>query len=75
MRYRETELIPGSTDYVAPTTDDFVDLTVGLTLIIGALMLAGGIYGKQRWLKIWGTTTLVACAVYYGWVYLYLPGT
>jgi len=51
MRYRETELPPGSTDYVAPTTDEFVALTVWLTLIIGLVLLAGGIYGKQRWLK------------------------
>lgn len=71
MRYRETELKPGSTEYVAPTTDDFVELTVALTLVIGMVLLGLGIFGKQRWLRIWGTTTLVACAIYYGWVYLH----
>ena len=68
MRYRETELPLGSTDYVAPTTDEFVTLTVWLTLIIGFVLLAGGIYGKQRWLKFWGWTTLFACAVYYAYL-------
>lgn len=71
MRYRETELAPGTTEYVAPTTDEFVELTVGLTLVIGLLMLGAGIYGKQRWLVFWGSTTLVACAVYYVWVALH----
>ncbi len=71
MRYRETELPPGSTEYVAPTTDAFVELTVGLTLVIGVLLLIAGVYGKQRWLGFWGVTTLIACAVYYVWVALH----
>ena len=65
MRYRETELPPDGPPPVAPTTNDFVELTVVLTLICGVLLLAGGIHGRQRWLKFWGGTTLVACAVYY----------
>lgn len=71
MRYRETELAPGTTEYVAPTTDDFVDLTVALTLLIGVVLVGLGIFGKQRWLLIWGSITLVACAVYYAWVFLH----
>lgn len=71
MRYRETELPPGHTEYVAPTTDEFVELTVALTLLIGILLLVAGFYGKQRWLIFWGSTTLVACAVYYVWVALH----
>ena len=70
MRYRETELPPDGPPPVAPTTNDFVELTVVLTLICGVLLLAGGIHGRQRWLKFWGGTTLVACAVYYAWTLL-----
>lgn len=71
MRYRETELKPGTTDYIAPTTDDFVDLTVALTLVIGVVLLGLGSHGRQRWLQFWGATTLVACAFYYGWIDLH----
>ena len=52
-------------------TDAFVELTVGLTLVIGVLLLIAGVYGKQRWLGFWGVTTLIACAVYYVWVALH----
>jgi len=50
-----------------PQTDDFVVLTVWLTLIIGIVFVVAGLYGRQRWLLIWGVVTLVACAIYFVW--------
>lgn len=70
MRYRETQVTPDGQHPTAPTTDDFVDLTVVLTLLCGVLLLGGGIHGRQRWLQFWGGATLVACAIYYAWPYV-----
>lgn len=70
MRYRDGQL-PEQTGAQVPMTDDFVTLTVWLTLFIGVLFVAAGTYGRQRWLQIWGVATLVACAVYYGWLALH----
>ena len=53
MRYREGQL-PEQTGTPVPQTDDFVALTVWLTLIIGVVFVVGGFYGRQRWLIIWG---------------------
>lgn len=67
MRYRESQVPLEAQDFVAPTTDEFVELTVVLTLIIGLLALVAGRYGRQGWLQFWGGVTLLACAVYYVW--------
>ena len=64
MRYREGQL-PEQLGTQVPVTDDFVTLTVWLTLIVGVIFVAAGIHGRQRWLQIWGWMTLVACGVYY----------
>lgn len=69
MRYRDGQ-VPAEAMSQMPLTDDFVALTVWLTLLIGLVFVAGGIYGKQRWLLFWGVTTLVACAVYFAWIAL-----
>jgi hypothetical protein len=45
-------------------TDDFVALTVWLTLLIGIIFIAAGLWGRQRWLTFWGLLTLLACAAY-----------
>ncbi len=66
MRYREGQL-PEQTGTAVPQTDDFVVLTVWLTLIIGIVFVVAGLYGRQRWLLIWGVVTLVACAIYFVW--------
>lgn len=67
MRYRDGQL-PEQIGAQVPLTDDFVSLTVCLTLIIGVIFVVGGLYGRQRWLQIWGGLTLVACGVYYAWL-------
>jgi len=67
VRYRDSQL-PEQIGAQVPLTDDFVSLTVSLTLIIGVIFVAGGVYGRQRWLQIWGGLTLVACGVYYAWL-------
>lgn len=70
MRYRDGQL-PEDTGLQIPLTDDFVALTVWLTLLIGIAFVVGGVYGRQRWLTIWGATTLLACAVYFVWAALH----
>lgn len=72
MRYREGQV---PVEGAAPSghTDDFVALTVWLTLLIGIVFVAGGLWGRQRWLTIWGVLTLVACAVYFGRPWLGSP--
>jgi hypothetical protein len=69
MRYRE-EQAPVEGAQPAGHTEDFVALTVWLTLLIGIVFVAGGLWGRQRWLTFWGVLTLLACAVYYarGWL-------
>jgi flagellar biogenesis protein FliO len=67
VRYRDGQL-PEQIGAQVPLTDDFVSLTVCLTLIIGVIFVVGGLYGRQRWLQIWGGLTLVACGVYYAWL-------
>ncbi len=66
MRYREAQT-PAETGSPVPYTDDFVALTVWLTLLIGIVFVAGGIWGRQRWLLTWGVFTLIACAIYFAW--------
>ena len=66
MRYREGQL-PEQSGMPVPQTDDFVALTVWLTLLIGILFVVGGLYGRQRWLTIWGVFTLIACTVFFAW--------
>jgi hypothetical protein len=61
VRYREgAEALGG-----APPSQEFVTVTVWMTLIIGVVFLVAGIHGRQRWLVFWGALTLVACAVYF----------
>lgn len=68
MRYRSELLAEG--DLPPPVnalTNDFVTLTVWMTLAIGMLFLVADIRGHQRWLVFWGGLTLAACAIY--WLY------
>ncbi|HMM77692.1 MAG TPA: hypothetical protein PJ986_18465 [Gammaproteobacteria bacterium] len=67
MRYRDGQL-PEQIGAQVPPTDDFVSLTVWLTLFVGLLFVAAGLYGRQRWLQIWGWLTLCACGGYYVWL-------
>lgn len=67
MRYRDGQL-PEQLGAQVPLTDDFVSLTVWLTFLVGVLFVAAGLYGRQRWLQIWGGMTLVACGAYYVWL-------
>jgi len=67
VRYRDGQL-PEHIGAQVPLTDDFVTLTVWLTFIVGTVLVAIGIYGRQRWLQIWGGLTLVACGVYVAWI-------
>ena len=62
MRYRV--LADGSTSPVQ-NTGVVVDLTAWFTLVCGIVMLGMGIYGKQRWLQLWGGLTIVCVAVYF----------
>jgi hypothetical protein len=71
MRYRADQLAIGDLPPTpAPLTDDFVTLTVWMTLVIGILFTLVGVRAGQRWLIFWGALTLLACAWY--WVYLFL---
>lgn len=71
MRYRAEQLAVGDLPSTpAPLTDDFITLTVWMTLIIGILFTLAGVRAGQRWLIFWGVLTLLACAWY--WVYLFL---
>ncbi|MBM4227465.1 MAG: hypothetical protein FJ164_06930 [Gammaproteobacteria bacterium] len=71
MRYRAEQLAAGELSATpAPLTDDFVTLTVWMTLVIGILFTLAGVRAGQRWLTFWGALTLLACAWY--WVYLFL---
>lgn len=72
MRYREGQVpAEGAPDF--GRTDDFVALTVWLTLLIGVLFVVGGLWGRQRWLTIWGVLTLLACAAYFARSWLGSP--
>jgi hypothetical protein len=71
MRYRADQLAIGDLPPTpAPLTDDFVSLTVWMTLVIGILFTLVGVRAGQRWLIFWGALTLLACAWY--WIYLFL---
>lgn len=72
MRYRTVEQAVHQQDggVPAPRTDDFVTLTVWMTLFIGILFTWVGLRAGQRWLTFWGGLTLVACAWY--WIYFLL---
>ena len=64
MRYRDT-----ATALVnAAPTQDFVTVTVWMTLVIGVLFLAAGLYAEQRWLAFWGALTLLARGGYFWYV-------
>ncbi len=65
MRYRADQVpVPGGPQ----PSDDFVTLTVWMTLAIGIGFLIVGIRGKQRWMTFWGGFTIIACAVYFWYV-------
>lgn len=71
MRYRSELLAEGKTPPPANAlTDDFVTLTVWMTLVIGIVFTVAGLRAGQRWLVFWGVLTLVACAWY--WIYFLL---
>jgi hypothetical protein len=71
MRYRSELLAEGKTPPSANAlTDDFVTLTVWMTLFIGILFTVVGLRSGQRWLVFWGALTLVACVWY--WLYFLL---
>lgn len=71
MRYRSELLAEGKTPPPANAlTDDFVTLTVWMTLVIGIVFTVAGLRAGQRWLVFWGGLTLVACAWY--WIYFLL---
>ena len=66
MRYLDGQ--PEQSAYYAGT-NDFVGVTVFLTLLIGILFVVAGWKGRQIWLGTWGVLTLIACAVYYLWAF------
>ncbi len=56
-------------DAQVPVADQFVPLTVWMTLVIGVLFTIVGFRAKQRWLLFWGLLTIVACACYAAYVF------
>ena len=55
MRYRSELLAEGKTPpYANALTDDFVTLTVWMTVFIGILFTVAGLRSGQRWLVFWG---------------------
>lgn len=71
MRYRTDQLAAGELPPAyPPLTDDFVTLTVWMTVVIGVIFTVAGVRAGQRWLIFWGVLTLIACAWY--WIYLLL---
>lgn len=61
MRYREGEL-PGTLG--TPVGDGMTVVTAAFGLFTGIAFIAGGIYGRQRWLIFWGVTTVLASGAY-----------
>ena len=67
MRYRTGE-DPAISAY--GSTDEFVTYTVILCIIIGAILVWLGYYGKQWWLVTWNVGLIIASIVYFvytGW--------
>ena len=61
MRYR-IDSTPASENMA--TTDDMYLLTVVLGLIIGVVLTALGINGKQIWLVVWSVGLIIASIAY-----------
>lgn len=61
MRYREGET-PGTLG--PPVGDGMTVVTAAFGLFTGVVFIAGGIYGRQRWLIFWGVTTVIASSAY-----------
>lgn len=66
MRYRADQLVAGDVPPTpSPLTDNFVTLTVWMTLVIGIIFTVAGFRARQRWLIFWGALTLIACVWYW----------
>ena len=61
MRYR-IDSTPASENMA--TTDDMYLLTVVLGLIIGVVLTALGIKGRQVWLVVWSVGLIIASIAY-----------
>ncbi|MAP13369.1 MAG: hypothetical protein CMQ61_15130 [Gammaproteobacteria bacterium] len=61
MRYR-IDSTPASENMA--TTDDMYLLTVVLGLIIGVVLTALGIKGRQTWLVVWSVGLIIASIAY-----------
>jgi len=62
VRYRMTE---GGQVGPPDMSGDVVTATVWFTLLVGIVFLVAGLRGRQHWLKFWGATTCLCCALYF----------
>ncbi len=61
MRYRIYEKSP----HTGPAISDHTVLfTVVLSLLIGAVLVRLGMYGRQRWLVFWGASLVLVAMIY-----------
>ncbi|MHB8346293.1 MAG: hypothetical protein ACYDHM_03755 [Acidiferrobacterales bacterium] len=61
MRHR----IYGNSSGIGPAISDHMVLfTVVLSLLIGAVLVRLGMYGRQRWLVFWGASLVLAALIY-----------
>ena len=64
MRYRIEEQHLENKEHAS---QNIVDTTVALTLLIGIIFVLLGLKGSQRWLVIWGIITFIMCLLYFSY--------